>query len=63
MLTEKEIPSMVVRRKKNPHAVAMGKLAGTARAKALSPARRAEIAKIAAEARWAKHRAKSESAQ
>jgi hypothetical protein len=41
---------------KNPHAVALGKLGGakggTARAKALSPARRKEIAKKAARARW-----------
>lgn len=44
--------------KKNPHAVSLGKLGGAkggpARAKALSPKRRAEIAKKAAAARWAK---------
>lgn len=43
-------------REKNPAAVALGKLGGakggTARAKALSPERRREIAKKAAEKRW-----------
>lgn len=42
--------------RKNPAAVALGKLGGkkggTARAAALSPKRRSEIAKKAAEARW-----------
>jgi hypothetical protein len=46
---------------KNPAAVALGKLGGPkggrARAAALSPRRRAEIAKKAAEARWGKPRA------
>jgi hypothetical protein len=35
----------------------MSKLGNAARMKALSPQRRSEIAKIASEARWAKHRA------
>lgn len=43
---------------KNPAAVALGKLGGSkgglARKKALSPERRREIAKLAAQARWAK---------
>lgn len=43
---------------KNPHAVALGKLGGAkggkARAKALSSAKRKEIAKNAAKARWEK---------
>jgi hypothetical protein len=43
---------------KNPAAVALGKLGGPkggpARAAALSPERRAEIAKAAAAARWSK---------
>ncbi len=39
---------------KNPAAVSLGKLGGKARAKSLSPARRAEIASKAAKARWAK---------
>lgn len=43
---------------KNPAAVALGKLGGQkggkARAKALSPAKRREIAKKAAQARWRK---------
>jgi hypothetical protein len=42
--------------KKNPAAVALGKLGGpkggAARAKALSPERRSEIARKAAKARW-----------
>jgi hypothetical protein len=37
---------------KNPHAAAMGRLGGPARAKALSPARRRQIAIQAARARW-----------
>jgi hypothetical protein len=53
---------MVVRRRKNIHAVAMSKLGNAARMKALSPQRRSEIAKIASEARWAKHRAKDKAA-
>ena len=44
--------------KKNPHAVALGrkggKKGGKARAAALSPERKREIAKAAAEARWSK---------
>ncbi len=45
-------------KKKNPAAVALGKLGGLkggkARAEKLSPERRKEIAKKAAQARWAK---------
>jgi len=41
-------------RKKNPNAVALGKLGGKARASSLSPARRSAIAKKAAAARNAK---------
>jgi hypothetical protein len=44
------------KRKKNPAAVALGRLGGkkggTARAKALTPERRSEIAKKAAAKRW-----------
>ena len=47
--------------KKNPHAVALGRLGGKkggpARARALSAKRRKEIAKKAAKARWKDHRA------
>jgi hypothetical protein len=50
---------------KNPAAVALGKLGGRkggkARAEKLSPERRKEIAKKAAEARWAKKRQQEES--
>jgi hypothetical protein len=47
-------------KKKNPHAVALSKLGakkgGEARAAALSPEQRREIAQRAARARWAKPR-------
>jgi hypothetical protein len=46
----------VTKRKKNPAAVALGKLGGAkgghARAAALSPKRRSEIARQAADKRW-----------
>ena len=49
---------------KNPAAVALGKLGGKkggkARAEKLTPERRKEIAKKAAEARWAKKRQEEE---
>jgi len=51
-------------RKKNPHAVALGRLGGSrgglARAAAMDPERRTEIARRAALARWARYRAKAE---
>ena len=54
--TEEERLAKKERRKKNPAAVALGKLGGkkggTARAKKLSPKRRKEIAKKAALVRW-----------
>ena len=47
-------------KKKNPHAVALGKRGGSKggklRAEKLSPERRREIARKAVQARWAKHR-------
>jgi hypothetical protein len=49
-------------KKKNPHAVALGKLGGKkggkARAAKLSPERRSEIARLAARARWDREKAK-----
>jgi hypothetical protein len=39
---------------KDPHAKALGKKGGAARAKAMTPERRSEIAKKAAERRWRK---------
>jgi hypothetical protein len=39
---------------KDPNAKALGAKGGAARAKAMSPARRAEIAKAAAKTRWQK---------
>jgi hypothetical protein len=50
-------------KKKNPHAVALGKLGGSKggkiRAARLSPEQRTEIARKAVLARWAKHKKKS----
>jgi hypothetical protein len=52
--------------KKNPHAIALSKLGakkgGAARATALSPERRREIAQRAAQARWAKAKKKNRQA-
>jgi hypothetical protein len=51
---------------KNPHAQALGRLGGAkggkARAAKLTPAKRAEIARKAAAARWAKKKSKAKSA-
>ena len=38
---------------KNPHAIALGRLGGLARARALKSRRRVEIARKAAQTRWA----------
>lgn len=50
------------RRPKNPHAVALGRLAGqksaAGRMKKLTPEQRQAIARKAVEARWARYRAK-----
>ena len=44
---------------KNPHAVALGRMGGKkggkARAESLSPERRSEIARAAADARWSRY--------
>ncbi len=58
-LLEKIDPDSIEKPKeKNPAAVALGKLGGAkggkARAKKLTPSERAEIARIAASARWKK---------
>jgi hypothetical protein len=51
-------------KKKNPHAVALGKMGGAkggkVRAAKLSPERRREIARKAVLSRWAKHKQKEE---
>jgi hypothetical protein len=51
-------------KKKNPHAIALAKLGakkgGEARASALSPERRHEIAQTAARARWSKTKKKTQ---
>ena len=53
-----ELPQVKPSGEKNPAAVALGRLGGQkggkARAEALSPAKRAQIAKKAAQARWRK---------
>lgn len=55
-----EAPPMPKEREKNPAAVALGRLGGAkggrARAEALSKARRRQISKAAALARWRKRR-------
>ena len=52
-----------IKKKKNPAAVALGRLGGAkggkARAAKLSPQRRREIARSAVLTRWAKHKQKS----
>jgi hypothetical protein len=50
----------MVKRRKNPHAVALGKLATAGRMKRMTPEQRSKVGKIAIAARWAKHRAKTE---
>jgi hypothetical protein len=56
---------IIVQLEKNPAAVELGRLGGRkggkARAEKLSPERRREIARKAAEARWAKKRQQEES--
>jgi hypothetical protein len=46
-------------KRKNPAAVTLGKLGAKARAKALSPKQRSEIARYAVNERWRKARAKA----
>jgi hypothetical protein len=52
------IEEQPVEREKNPHAVALGRLGGRrggkVRAERLAPAKRSEIARVAAKARWIK---------
>lgn len=54
-LTFTVIP-MEKKKEKDPHAVHLGQLGGKARKRKLTPERRREIARKAAEARWAKTR-------
>jgi hypothetical protein len=60
----REYGLFVMAKKKNPHAVALGKMGGAkggkARAAKRSPERRREIARKAVLSRWAKHRQKEE---
>jgi hypothetical protein len=51
--------SMGKGKEKNPHAAALGRLGGKARKKKLTAEQRAEIARKAANARWAKDREKT----
>lgn len=51
---EEEYDAEPVAPPKNPAAVEMGKLGGRKRAESMTPERRAEIAKKAAETRWKK---------
>ena len=54
----------VMAKRKNPHAVALGKIGGSkggkVRAAKLSPEQRSEIARKAVLARWAKHKKKDD---
>ena len=56
--TDKSIPKSSKPKEKNPHAVALGRLGGLkggiARAEKLSPEKRKEIARKAANKRWGK---------
>jgi len=45
---------MEKKKEKDPHAVHLGQLGGRARKRKLTPERRREIARKAAEARWSK---------
>jgi hypothetical protein len=56
--------TMAKKKRKNPHAVALGKMGGSKggkiRAAKLTPEQRREIARKAVLARWAKHRKKEQ---
>jgi len=56
--------SVAMAKKKNPHAVALGRLGGLkggkARTAKLTPEQRTEFARKAVQARWAKAKAKKE---
>jgi membrane protein DedA with SNARE-associated domain len=47
---------VMMAKRKNPHAVALGRRGAKARLKKLTPEKRIEVAKIAAAARWAKRK-------
>lgn len=49
----------MAKKQKDPHAVYLGQLGGKARRRKLTAEQRREIAKRAAEARWAKHKQKA----
>ena len=52
-------PSMIKKKEKDPHAVYLGHLGGKARIRKIAPEKRREIARRAANARWAKAKKKS----
>jgi hypothetical protein len=51
---------MTGKKKKNPHAVAMGRIGGKARLQKLTPEQRREYARKAVLARWAKAKDKKQ---
>jgi hypothetical protein len=51
-------PEMVKKKPKDPHAVHLGRLGGQARAERLNSEQRREIARKAAQVRWAKKKGK-----
>lgn len=58
LLRRLSIESLTMAKRKNPHAVALGRIggrkSGKARMEKLTPERRSEIARNAVQARWAK---------
>ncbi len=57
----KRIVFIIVVKRKNPAAVALGRRGGKARLKKMTAEERSRIARLAAQARWAKHKGKGES--
>jgi hypothetical protein len=53
-LVDRLLPRLALVLESREAAAALGRLGGRARAQKLSPARRAEIARLGAEARWGK---------
>ena len=57
----KRIVFIIVVKRKNPAAVALGRRGGKARLKKMTAEERSRIARLAVQARWAKHKGKGES--
>ncbi len=61
LTTTKRIVFIMVVKRKNPAAVALGRRGGKARLKKMTAEERSRIARLAVQARWAKHKGKGES--